>query len=76
MVVLLMQEREADGVHRITVRLKMTHFKHYVQCTTYQYVLTTFSSTVHLYWAVENKQMSANCRTETFNFLTALLELF
>ena len=26
--------READGVHRITVRLKMTHFKHYVQCTT------------------------------------------
>ena len=42
MVVLLMQEREADGVHRITVRLKMTHFKHYVQCTTYQYVLTTF----------------------------------
>ena len=30
MVVLLMQEREADGVHRITVRLKMTHFKHYI----------------------------------------------
>ena len=25
----------------------------------------TFSSTVHLYWAVENRQMSANCRTDT-----------
>ena len=28
----------------------------------------TFSSTVHLYWAVENRQMSANCRTDTWAF--------
>ena len=38
--------------------------------------LFTFSSTVHLYWAVENRQMSANCLTDTFIFFTALLELF
>jgi hypothetical protein len=36
----------------------------------------TFSSTVHLYCAVEKRQMSANCRTETLIFFTALLELF
>ena len=36
----------------------------------------TFSSTVHLYCAVEKRQMSANCRTDTLIFFTALLELF
>lgn len=34
------------------------------------------SATVHLYCAVENKQMSANCRTDTLIFFTVLLELF
>ena len=39
------------------------------------YSLST-SATEHLYWAVENKQMSANCLTDTLIFLTGLLELF
>lgn len=34
------------------------------------------SATVHLYCAVENKQMSANCLTDTLIFFTVLLELF
>lgn len=34
------------------------------------------SATEHLYCAVENKQMSANCLTDTLIFLTVLLELF
>lgn len=34
------------------------------------------SATVHLYCAVEKRQMSANCRTDTLIFLTVLLELF
>lgn len=35
----------------------------------------SISATVHLYCAVEKRQMSANCRTETLIFLTVLLEL-
>ena len=34
------------------------------------------SATVHLYCAVEKRQMSANCRTVTLIFFTALFELF
>lgn len=34
------------------------------------------SATVHLYWAVEKRQMSANCRTDTLIFFTVLFELF
>lgn len=41
---------------------------------THTYSLSV-SATVHLYWAVENRQMSANCLTETLIFLTVLLEL-
>ena len=41
----------------------------------YTYSLST-SATEHLYWAVENKQISANCLTDTLIFLTGLLELF
>ena len=39
------------------------------------YSLST-SATVHLYCAVEKRQMSASCLTETLIFLTALFELF
>lgn len=34
------------------------------------------SATVHLYCAVENKQISANCLTETLIFFTVRFELF
>lgn len=35
----------------------------------------SISATVHLYCAVEKRQISANCLTETLIFLTVLLEL-
>lgn len=34
------------------------------------------SATQHLYWAVENKQISANCRTEILILFTVRWELF
>lgn len=47
-----------------------------ISAATSQTYSDSTSATVHLYCAVENKQMSANCRTETLIFLTVLLELF
>lgn len=43
------------------------------QITTYS---DSTSATVHLYCAVENRQISANCLTDTFIFFTVRLELF
>ena len=39
------------------------------------YSLST-SATVHLYCAVEKRQMSANCLIDTLIFFTDLFELF
>ena len=36
----------------------------------------SISDTEHLYCAVEKRQISANCRTDTLIFFTGLLELF